>query len=483
MGVDNRELRGWKQEMNEQLPQTASPVLLGQAEDVPTVQLFGSLKDQEDVQALKSRMKFTLDAEICPETGSGEIPVLFNALGGNELSMSLPNLNIGLDTECMNKVNEKHIRSSLSDIYDTPSNIISDGQTESYNPLWNKSLSEITKRIKKLDVNQIRLVDFPSGCIQENGADSVTSPNLVKPCINGPRDLTINVSRCNNSLSAVLENIPLIYIPHTKQLISVNNSGKPGRIQSKVNGIGNTTTCKNTADLNITPPNQQVLPARSDTNSDTTCTDFADFSNLGSCDDTLTSPSGHTLCLQNGNTTVVNSSSGPNSTSLSNTKFLSNTDLENSMALSQDSDASSRSEHTVIHQDDFHAQGKLDDFDAESIDELTKISLDRDSPGHTLHRTSTMGSLSINDASSFSSISSISTGTDFSASAASCSDEYGEMKGVVMDSDEAGFMEINLHSRNTFERSRNSSQDSGIDEKGYHGAKPKRRGIAGFFTR
>lgn len=97
-------------------------------------------------------------------------------------------------------------------------------------------------------------------------------------------------------------------------------------------------------------------------------------------------------------------------------------------------------------------------------------------------RLGTMSLLSHTDASSFSSISSLSTATDFSVSAASGNDEYCELRGMA--DDESGFMEVNLHSRNSFEKSRNDSQDSGIDDKQLTGcAKPKRRGLTGFLAR
>ena len=80
-----------------------------------------------------------------------------------------------------------------------------------------------------------------------------------------------------------------------------------------------------------------------------------------------------------------------------------------------------------------------------------------------------------NDASS---LSSISTGTDFSISAASL-DDYGEGTGHCIDTGDAGFMEINLHTRNSFER-KNPSQDSGFEDKC---SKPKRKSLSGIFSR
>lgn len=76
-----------------------------------------------------------------------------------------------------------------------------------------------------------------------------------------------------------------------------------------------------------------------------------------------------------------------------------------------------------------------------------------------------------------SSLSSLSTGTDFSVSAASLDD--GEGTGHCIDTGDGGFMEINLHSRNSFER-KNPSLDSGFEDK--H-SKPKRKGITGLLSR
>jgi len=77
-----------------------------------------------------------------------------------------------------------------------------------------------------------------------------------------------------------------------------------------------------------------------------------------------------------------------------------------------------------------------------------------------------------------SSLSSLSTGTDFSVSAASLDD--GEGTGHCIDTGDGTFMEINLHSKNSFERNKNPSQDSGFEDKC---SKPKRKGLTGLLTR
>ena len=76
-----------------------------------------------------------------------------------------------------------------------------------------------------------------------------------------------------------------------------------------------------------------------------------------------------------------------------------------------------------------------------------------------------------------SSLSSLSTGTDFSVSAASLDD--GET-GMCIDTGDGGFMEINLHTRNSYERAKNPSQDSGFEDRS---VKPKRKGLSAFLSR
>lgn len=109
-------------------------------------------------------------------------------------------------------------------------------------------------------------------------------------------------------------------------------------------------------------------------------------------------------------------------------------------------------------------------------DQLTCHSFEIDT---SLHRSNTGDSLlrTFNDASS---LSSLSTCTEFSISAASIGEDGTEGTGLCIDTGDGGFMEINLHSRNSYERSKNTSQDSGIDDRG---AKPKRKGISGFLSR
>ena len=137
-----------------------------------------------------------------------------------------------------------------------------------------------------------------------------------------------------------------------------------------------------------------------------------------------------------------------------------------------------------VHSIQFLSPGNLDD--TASVNETECLIRIRDPDGNSCDnsdfvcnfpRTSTNDSLlrTFTDASS---LSSLSTGTDFSVSAASLDDGVGT--GHCIDTGDGGFMEINLHSRNSFERGKNPSQDSGFEDK--H-VKPKRKGISGFLSR
>ena len=79
-----------------------------------------------------------------------------------------------------------------------------------------------------------------------------------------------------------------------------------------------------------------------------------------------------------------------------------------------------------------------------------------------------------------SSLSSVSTNTDFSVSAASLGEEYTESKSISCETEEGGFSDVNLYSRNSYERTETTSQDrSSLDK----GAKPKKGGISSFLSR
>lgn len=121
------------------------------------------------------------------------------------------------------------------------------------------------------------------------------------------------------------------------------------------------------------------------------------------------------------------------------------------------------------------ALGHGDSFGPKDMDQITLNSVEGLLPHihsvDSFHKVST-------DASS---LSSISTGTDFSVSAMSLGEDYlgAESKSVSLETEDMGFMEVNLHSRNSYERGHNHLQDLGDDKD----AKGKRKGLGGLFSR
>lgn len=450
----------------------------------PSLHIFDGAADEADLgtHQLQNKMRWKLGQDelartgvtgYSAECGGGTLTNLLVRTGvSHELSMSLPNLTAALDTDLLNRVNERNVRSSLSNIFD--------GKAEACkkNPM-----NELSNCVKTLSTEH-----FKMHC---DGQDIACSHKMqgdkegicLLPSKLHAEEIKIEMNGGNNRLSAVLENIPLLYIPHTKQLVSITPRG--------------TETNANSSNSTKSPPTSPTSDSLSDPSK--LHNDNSKSVVLNSHGDAVTPAK----LVENGITSTVrvvpssfNSPIPPQNYVTGDSSFddsqnlLPSLEHDGSFALSQDSDASStcRSEHTVINQDDIesqereHEDSKATEDDDMNLDSLSKESVERDSPRNTLERTNTIGSLSKADASSFSSISSISTATDFSASAASCSDDYLDLR-VGGDVDESGFMEVNLHSRNTFERSKNSSQDSGIDEKQCPGAKAKRRGISSFFAR
>lgn len=129
---------------------------------------------------------------------------------------------------------------------------------------------------------------------------------------------------------------------------------------------------------------------------------------------------------------------------------------------------------TLIGANDTYSLGENDSLlRLKEPDQLTCSSFDLDPD---IPRVLTNDSLlrTFNDASS---LSSLSTYTDISISAASM--DEGEGAGLCIDTGD-GFMEINLHSRNSYERTKTNSQDSGFEDKG---AKSKKKGLSAFLSR
>lgn len=264
-------------------------------------------------------------------------------------------------------------------------------------------------------------VEHPSPGKKPDLQNSEESPLSLKIC-NLTQDVSVNIELENNRLSSVLENIglPLLYIPTTKQLVT-------GKIP----------------DTNK-PIDQEPKDSPTSVNSSGISTEREGSDHLQSCDSENTSLSENFI-----------------SGYRSNVVF--DLDLDNDIAVQNNSEISGLDETDLLM--------KVTDYD-----QLTCNSFEFDTG---VPRTNTCDSLmrTFTDASS---LSSISTGTDFSVSAISLGDDGAEGAGLCIDTGDVGFMEINLHSRNSFERTKNPSQDSGIEDREN---KSKRKGLTNFFSR
>ena len=440
-------------------------------------------KEAEDIDRLKSKMKLKLGSPLDVSDAKDKplSPRLCdNAVNGHELSISLPNLNetdiISLRTNCNN---EKNVRSSLSDIYDgklSPTSVIC-----SPNSSVNSTSCLLSKSQEPRSESSECSPNEKQALLRQQG-DSVHQ-NSMKSTGMKTGDVTITMDGSGNRLSAVLENIPLFYLPQTKQLISLSPEHKKVSMETPDSGDLPNTPVENSAQRPASSNQEQCSTSNElsalGTNSDNVYGNHAE-------ENVTTSPPTNCKPLA----AEANACHPEGQLQTRNRRLSSEAESEcSTIGLSQDSDASSSCRTVLNHSQILsQSQGKSDNRSLKSSDfdeiSLSRVSLERDSPKNTLHRANTIGSLPLGDGSSYSSISSISTGTDFSLSAASYTDDFIEIRSGLPEGDEREFMEVNLNSRNSFERSRNSSMDSGIDEKQCHqGAKPKRRGLSGFFTR
>jgi hypothetical protein len=279
---------------------------------------------------------------------------------------------------------------------------------------------------------------------------------IVQVQDNKPDDLSVNLNPTNNRLSAVLENISLVYLPQTKQLVpagknapdscpdlgSINNNVETDMVRDGPEGAENPCTALSTSTIKHFPR----LEAKLD--------------------------SGPSLSPS----FDLNSSSSITDPTFSST------------ILGEESDIATHSTVILCKNGDDEAQDvqpAQGNFPQKNVDILHHIA-DVQTSFHSKA-----------DGSSFSSISSLSTGTELSISAASCSDLESAEK-VIVDSEEAGFVEISLDARSISEQKlaqRNSSKDIAIEERLPHlftshhashptnGAKPKRKGLTSFLTR
>jgi hypothetical protein len=244
----------------------------------------------------------------------------------------------------------------------------------------------------------------------------VTSGLLISPT-SLTQDVHVIMKDERQRMSAVLDSLDLhlVYIPTTQQLVAT----KKTELQNGTNDSGESTR-------------------------------------NGRTDESETESSGYKSNDTSGIVRTQRSNSSPvkmsDSSSVHSIQFLSPVNLEDTTSVNET--------ECLI---------RIRDPDGNSCDNSEFVcNFPRTSTNDSLLRTFT-------DASS---LSSLSTGTDFSVSAASLDD--GEGTGHCIDTGDGGFMEINLHSRNSFERGKNPSQDSGFEDK--H-SKPKRKGISGFLSR
>lgn len=416
-------------------PNSSCSLTKSGSEDILTVNLY---KDKvfDDIDIIKSRFKDNIGnpkggksleditnledvkqrINICSQRSRGSMSS--DQMGGLpkqlefckdhvELSNSLPNLILGDEPNCVYRSSPildtsiESDRLSFSNNKDSSDNHDSKGNTdiEISNTLISSSV------IKNDNMEKENVSDNAESCECQKVPNHNIPDQIVQSLSNPSIPVTLPDNQQNpdsshkSNLYNVLENIPLIYLPQTKQLIPAST------FPHKTSSISSDT-------------------------------------NLSDCD-----------TLTNASTELVLSSGADHT-------FSSQSCDTNLKKMSEDSGGDLSSGH-------------------ENVNEKYSYQADNETSADNFHRTNTSTSLSRTDASSFSSISSVSTGTDFSASVG---DDIFDMKGVLLEGDEAGFMEINLHSRNSYERPHNSSQDSGIDEKMAR-AKPKKNVISGFLSR
>ncbi|KAK2150056.1 hypothetical protein LSH36_426g02046 [Paralvinella palmiformis] len=377
------------------------------------------------------------------------------SLANNDMSISLPNLsgcneqfkyNTVMAGEERNKVNGSVNRASFSG-------------TSGKLPLKTMSLEDCPSCIKHTFNSNGYLKGSGSNpnIIHSSCAKKKELPQMT--CDN-EEDLPLIINSSNSRLSAVLENISLVYLPHTKQLVTPGQTFTPDITNNNDEHLDMVRSCPEGAE-NPCKIKDKGVSANSIQKSEP---------KIGF---------GPLLALSN----LHKQESDPSSCHRNS--------LSDPGVLSQDSDISTQSHSTVILCDDNESNDTSQVM--KSAQDICTETNQCTTTGESIRTTS----LSRTDASSFSSISSLSTSTELSVSVASCSDlESGEK--VIVDSEEAGFVEINLDPKRVSDTkfvSRNNSQDSGIDEKLHHqltvcrgsslnvGAKPKKKSLTSFLTR
>ena len=344
----------------------------------------------------------------------------------HELSASLPNLNSIIDASHFQTVNEATTGNSLSDMFCKPNEFVFSQVT--LFPGKNGSLSEM----KGIVCETKWRVDS-----MKNQTENVQHLCSAKDTVNDKNSKHVSAVLQNNACTKNLANLP-----NTK---SVGSREKA----NPTNGLLATVVTSNTS-----PGTDSQCVMRN------------------------TSPGADSQCV-----------------ALRTPVGRPNVDMDDSLAgatLSQESDVSNRSScQTVIDVEQDTTLSNVteslqnDSYDDSYVDETTTFDVRR-SDIMSGDQLDSCDSLSKADASSFSSISSLGTGTDLSASANSCSDDIGDSLEAAADYPDDRFVDISLHPGNTYERSKTlGSEDSGFDEKQMHqfDTKPKRKGITDFLTR
>lgn len=377
-----------------------------------------------------------LASSLVSKTDCEPLEVWAKLAGGmasnQELSSSLPNLATLIDSDTLSKMSELHLRSSLSDILKKTDGVKAGSLSD-----WPDE-SQVDACCK--DCSLDGAASLPSSGVASKKAGQALKSSETE-------NLSVTVGPNNNRLSAVLENIPLLYIPHTKQLVSIG-SARTSTVAEQQNG-----------------------PSSNDGFTD-------DYIDDAHCDrihtkqtESCTGPAGQDLEI-NGMGAV--SSCDRNCTVVTEPLHSQNASLSNS--------------HSILSQDSQLNDNLPTEEPPNSITphpSTCKLTNDGQAAVENTNNAESKA-----DASSFSSISSISTGTEFSASAAS-GEEPTEPKCQSSTNEDIKFVEINLQSKSSFELTSDGSQDSGtdhVDEKTTNqqagqGAKPKKKGLAGFWSR
>ena len=363
----------------------------------------------------------------------------------HELSASLPNLAMLPDSAAQSEPTEitSYTANSLSDIFhqidSSESNLglesvmMSEVQTDS-------GCHDCSSKEQEGLSNSLPVESDSNGSVQNSkssdGENANASPN-------------------NNRLSAVLENIPLLYIPHTKQLVSVGASSckSPDSAKELQNG-----------------PYFLVTDGADNCSAISICSSVGSQSIDGEPTEQGTVPQdsiGNNTPQQMSCDSDSNAVSEPLSSNIATPSFQSSLssrgskfDADSNLTESRDSSQHPSICKAIENKDPSPSTCMLENAESKA------------------------------DASSFSSLSSISTGTDFSVSAASGDDPLPvESKTHTATNEEGGFEEINLQAKSSFEICREVLQENAIDDKSIdqhqsgHGAKPKKKGISGFWNR